>query len=262
VDTNYIQIGKPEHSYFIGFIQADGHLQSSSRNRGKLTLEIRIEDAHILGDFTKMFPDVYSSIWYRIRDTNFKDGSETKTLTICNLEFRNELLKAGITYGRKSDTVRKPQGVVDVDYFRGLLDGDGSLGITSQGFPYTSLVTISEKCATEYIDFLEPITGKRKTASRNQRDGAFNIMVTKEDAQKLVYKLYYPECLCLERKRKSAIEVLSWKRPEGMERRESGKKWDDGQDAFILEHSTKESMEVLGRSKSSIETRLWRLNKQ
>lgn len=37
--------------------------------------------------------------------------------------------------------------------------------------------------------------------------------------------------------------------------------WTPDQDEFILEHSLEMSMEYLKRSKSSVQTRLWRLNK-
>lgn len=37
---NHINLKIPEHSYFFGFVQTDGSLTKSSRNRGKLQIEL------------------------------------------------------------------------------------------------------------------------------------------------------------------------------------------------------------------------------
>lgn len=84
-------------------------------------------------------------------------------------------------------------------------------------------------------------------------------MLNVEDAQKMVSILYYDHCLALNRKKQIAREVMAWVRPEGLKRIPNKKFWDDEQDAFILNHTIKESMEKLDRSKKSITTRLVRL---
>jgi len=257
----HIDLGIPEHSYFLGFVHADGNLYETTRNRGKLSIELRECDSDILEEFAKMFSAASPHISRRTRDTNFANNYSTCTLTIHNLLFRQALRKVGMVAGSKSSTISKPSGAIDIDYFRGLIDGDGSLGLTAQGFPFVSLVTISEPSATEYIEFLYKITGKRKTTSRNKRDGAFNIAVYKEDAQALASTLYYDGCLCLQRKLDSTRRVLKWERPASMAVHDTMKPWTDEQDSFILSHSTQECMMALGRSKSSVKGRLRRLSK-
>jgi len=44
----YINLKRPEHSYFFGFAQADGSLRKQSRNRGYLEFELKKEDEEIL----------------------------------------------------------------------------------------------------------------------------------------------------------------------------------------------------------------------
>lgn len=95
-----------------------------------------------------------------------------------------------------------------IDYFRGLIDGDGSLGLTSQGFPFLSLVTSSSHIAIEYLELIKQVTGKVKNSNRNTRDNIYNIVVYKEDAQLIVRHLYYTDCLALSRKLIKASEVL------------------------------------------------------
>lgn len=46
----------PEHSYLIGFVQTDGHLQKNKGNKGKLTIEIshQFEDVIWNANFDSM----------------------------------------------------------------------------------------------------------------------------------------------------------------------------------------------------------------
>lgn len=45
---NFINLTIPEHSYLLGFLQADGHLQRSTGQKGKLTIELSRRDKDIL----------------------------------------------------------------------------------------------------------------------------------------------------------------------------------------------------------------------
>ncbi|BAZ48777.1 hypothetical protein NIES4103_13870 [Nostoc sp. NIES-4103] len=148
-----------------------------------------------------------------------------------------------------------------VDYFRGLIDGDGSIGLTSKNIPYLSLVTSSSYIAVEYLEFINQMTGKAKTSNRNTRDNVYNIVVYKEDAQILARHLYYDSCLALPRKLIKAVEVLNWSRPLEMKQVKNRKFWTPEEDKFITTHSVECSMKVLSRSRKGIELRLWRLSK-
>ena len=186
------------------------------------------------------------SDWYSHRKTN-------------KLEIRNQL-KEYIPVGSKSDIICKPINISEIDYWRGVIDGDGSLGITANNIPFLSLVTKSTNLANEFVDFIEKMCGFRKKTSKNKRDSAYNICVTNETAQKIINVLYYNNCLCIERKRNKSNEVIEWKRPDN--RRKvmwDKKKWTDEEDSFIMENDLYTSIEKLGRTKKSIEIRMFRL---
>lgn len=102
---------------------------------------------------------------------------------------------------------------LESDYWRGIIDGDGSLGFTKNGIPYISLVTCSEILSNQYIIFLEQIIGYKKITTKNKRDSAYNIMVTNENAQKVIKRLYYKDCLSINRKYNMAIDIINWIRP-------------------------------------------------
>lgn len=152
-----------------------------------------------------------------------------------------------------------PIGIIKRDYFRGIIDGDGSLGFTASGFPFLSLVTESEYLAKDFIDYIKEVTGKTKTTSRNTRDCVFNIMINKEDAQLLIKEMYYDNCMALNRKYEKAKDILSWTRPKYLKKINS-KRWDNCQDKYILNHTIEESIATLNRTKSSIQNRLFRLS--
>lgn len=148
----------------------------------------------------------------------------------------------------------------DRDYFRGLIDGNGSVGFSTTGLPFISLNTSSDYLAAGYQDFIYKVTGINKNNNRNKRDNTYNIVLGVEGAQKLIKELYYSGCLGLKRKMDSAEKVLAWVRPSGMKKRNfEVKKWTSEEDAFILSHPIEESQKHLNRTAKSVKIRLWRL---
>ncbi len=254
-----LTLENPFYAYLFGLIQTDGHLYQNSRNRGRLSIELGKRDEELLLELQKRFP-FHSSISERKRNTNFSNEYVSVTWKVFDKRFRDFLIENGMNCGRKSEMISKPVCKCSkIDYFRGLIDGDGSLGLTANGFPFLSFITASSEIAVEYLDFLKSITGKEKTSVKNTRDNVFNIAVYKEDAQKVVQTLYYKNCLALTRKIQKAKDVLNWQRPATMKKVENRKRWTKAEDDFILSNSIKDAMKKLDRSQSSIEMRLWRL---
>lgn len=256
-----ISLNVPHYAYLYGFIQTDGHLYETSRDRGKVSIEVSKQDEYILQAFKAIVP-FYSSLTERERATNFSHSHTSVIWRVYDQRFRHLLELWGLPKGCKSNLIKPPScSFSEVDYFRGLVDGDGSLGLTSKGFPFLSLVTSSSPIACGYLKFINQITGKVKTTTRNTRDQVYNIAVYKEDAQILVKHLYYADCLALPRKLNKASEVLSWSRPPSMKQVSNRKCWTPSEDQFIASHSVEESIKVINRSRCSIQLRLWRLKK-
>jgi len=109
------------------------------------------------------------------------------------------------------------------------------------------------------MKFLESITGKNKNVKRNNRDNVYNICSNKEDAQRVIEKIYYKGCICLDRKKEKAKEVLLWNRPKNMRKEYISKKWTEKEDKIVISHSVSQSMDILKRTKSSVVMRQWRL---
>src|SRR5689334_12684845 len=106
----------------FGFIQTDGHLSEGSRNRGKLTIELKIEDKPILEQFASVLP-YHTNLYTRKRVSNFSTSFESAVLQVFDKSFRDELLEYGMVYGKKSNVIAPPQcNFSKEDYFRGIID--------------------------------------------------------------------------------------------------------------------------------------------
>lgn len=245
---------EPFHAYMLGFIYGDGSLSklADNRKKGKLEIEIQQGDDELLYLFQSAIPKK-SVIRTRERVTNFSSGRvyRSTVLTIHDWAFREELNRLGVPFGKKSDILVPPKVAYSKrDFWRGVLDADGSLGLTSNGLPFVSFVTKSAQMAQDYLVMSWQATKKARECTRNARDGVFNLMIMLEDAQALVRYLYYPGAVALGRKAAKAAEVLEWVRPDGMKMKSPGSvhKWSDGDVAYLLGHTNEEAVKHLGVS--------------
>jgi len=254
-----LELTTPEHAYILGFFQTDGHLRKHSRNRGQLSLEISSRDEDILHRIRNILP-VNSFLTRRVRNTNFAEKSSFSKLAIYDLNFRTEINNLGLPYGKKSTIIAPPSArFSEPDYIRGLVDGDGTLGISATGRPFIGLTTASEAIAIFYQEFVRRISNRPCSSKRNARDNIYNIISSTETAQQICAFLYYDGCLALDRKLKAAEQIASWNRPPDVKRKPPSKRWRQSEDDFIRTHSIQESVASLGRSKKSISIRLLRL---
>ena len=258
-----INLEKPEHAYFFGFAQTDGCLSSSSRRRGRLSIEIQAKDSLLLEKCQALF-SCNSLITKRTRDTNFKKDYSSVIFNIFDLEFRKEIEQLGLPVGKKSEIVKPPTvPFSEKDYWRGVIDGDGSLGISKGGSCFISLTTKSEELKEAFVNYCFKINGILKNPHRNVRDNIYNITFLDEGARDMVKELYYDGCLCLDRKLEKSKEVLNWVRdPNCKKITWQKKKWDDEQDQILLSNPIEKAAELLDRNIKSCEMRLYRLSKK
>jgi hypothetical protein len=246
----------------LGFLHADGHLGGELLGRGRLGVELNVRDIALLREFQKLTP-WYSSISERHRDTNMKRGAHSATWRVSAAECRQRLAAAGMPVGAKSKTIKPPNGAFcEVDYFRGFLDGDGSVGTTATGLPFLSFGTGSPLMAAAVERFIASRTGKRKTVRANKREGFFCLSLFKEDAQALMRELYYPGALALQRKVTAVAEALIWSRPASMRKVAPQREWCDEEDDIIRNSTLAGARAAISHhSDSSIANRRFRLNK-
>ncbi|QIY97520.1 hypothetical protein HEP87_30555 [Streptomyces sp. S1D4-11] len=256
----FMDLTVPEYAYMFGFLQADGHLAKGAGQKGRLTVEINARDVELLREFQRLTP-YNTSITERTRSTNFAETHHSATWTLCSLEARTLLNDLGLPYGRKSKTITPPRGKFSRrDYLRGVIDADGSVGYTKQGWPFIALTTASTAIGTYLCFYAGKITGAERTLKRNARDGIYNILYTKENAQELVADLYYKDCLSLQRKKTAAESLDAWVRPANMRVAPDRRRWIAWEDRVLLQlNDDAAAAKELGRTQKSCYVRLWRL---
>lgn len=253
-------------SYIIGFLQGDGHHSESTRNRGRITIELNSKDIDILNKIQELLsPYINVTITGRIRDTNFKKYSQQSTLSIYDWGFRTDI-KPYVPVGCKSDIIEPPLQLSSFskrDYIRGLIDADGSIGISKANRPFISLCVSSESIKEFLIKDIEEVTGLKKYMQRNARDNVYNIMLNNEEAIQYADYLYKDSNLYLDRKYNEYLNFNNWIRDANTKKRDFiVKKWTEEEDKIVLnkEFSIEEKIDLLKRTKRSVKMRQLRLN--
>lgn len=263
--NHYIEI-TPEISYLTGLWQTDGHISEDTRNRGRATIELSNKDADVIYKLSQHIKDNYN-ISVRQRNIQLKGRLYIKSfisLKVYNKDFRHFLISLGVPVGKKSDIIEPSIYIpksYEIDYIRGLYDGDGSLGFTVKNIPFISFITKSEVMATYIVEFIHNITQTPiKKLTRNKRDNAYNITIFNEDAQTICNILYYNECLAINRKKELANKIREWTRPLDIKKKPPKIFWTDDEVSFIKSHDINESLIKLKRTEKSIKMKLRTLN--
>ncbi|MFI8503884.1 hypothetical protein ACIGFK_36080 [Streptomyces sp. NPDC085524] len=258
--VRFMDLQDPRYAYMFGFLQADGHLARGRGQKGQLAAELNARDIDILREFQQLTP-YYSSITERVRQTNFAERHHSATWSVCALEARTIVNELGIPYGKKSLTIRPPRTEFSrPDYLRGIIDADGSLGWTAQGWPFLSLTSASTAISAYLCHYGLKVTGTARTISRNRRDGVYNVCYYKETAQQLAAHFYYDGCLAIAHKKANADAIQSWVRPSNMKVAPPRRRWTAREDQELLRLNDPTVAGIaLDRTEQSCKMRLWRL---
>ncbi|AYF74104.1 hypothetical protein D7D52_09755 [Nocardia yunnanensis] len=253
-----LELAAPETSYMVGLFQTDGSHYGSTAGKGKLSLELAARDGAFLTELQRHIPG-HSVVRVRTRDTNFRTDYVTHCLEICTQAVRADFERFGVPTGRKSETIRPPTGDFSrPDYLRGIIDGDGSIGFTANGYPFISLVTTSPFIAEHFCAEIEAVCGVSRSARPNKRDGAVNVMIANAAAVALARWCYTPRSLAMPRKSTAAEQVSAWTAPSNRFGH-TRKHWTAEDDEIVLLHPVPEAARLLERSEKSVYMRRWRL---
>lgn len=245
-------------SYLFGLILTDGSVYLTTRNRGKITIEIQRSDIGLLEKIQQYIPE--SKVSTRKRNTNFKKDYESAIWSNHQLSFRTQMFNWGLPKHNKSIIGTTPNtDYSKSDFWRGVYDGNGSIGFTKQNEPFISLTTASKPLKNELCDLLLEQFNIHKNVNPNNRDHVYNIVLKNEDAIKFCNFLYNNATIYLQRKHNDYQQIRTWKRTKKRMKQQS---WSPDEIKYIQTHTVIDSMKHLNRTEKSIKMKLWRLNKQ
>lgn len=187
----------------------------------------------------------------------FKKNYKSAILSNHRKSFRNKFIQAGMPVKNKGLIGSPPNTTYsESDFWRGVFDGNGSLGFTKTNEPFISLATKSIKLKTALCELLSTKFDIHKNIEPNKRDHIYNIVLKNEDAIQFCDFLYENSNICLQRKYNAYLQIKTWTRTKKRIKQQS---WSKNEITYIQEHSIEESMQHLNRSKQSIKMKLWRI---
>lgn len=124
-------IDSEERAYWLGFISADGTIH----NDNVITLTLAIKDAEHIRDFSKALDSTY-----KVSELHYETYSVC-TASIVSRKLVAQLGALGVV-ARKSLTIQPAivDRALERHYWRGVVDGDGSIHIRANGYYVINLV--------------------------------------------------------------------------------------------------------------------------
>ena len=199
-----------ESAYWLGFLIADGNI-CYKKGIAIIALHLKDIDLSHLHKFRKFVGSSHKIGNY----VNRRWGNASHSISFSSERIANVLEKYGFV-PRKCFTAEIKGGVENNRHvWRGLIDGDGSLGVyerknlntTIRRVPYIS-VTGTKSVCLQFRSFLEKELGEPMPPSVVFYKRSYLFMVSDHRAVKAI-KLLYGDCtIALERKLRKALEIL------------------------------------------------------
>lgn len=199
------------YSYLFGLFGTDGNVRRTQDNKHIYDLTLELVDKDIIDKIYISLPEC--SISERIRDTNFKKNYHSYVLYCHNKDFINWCEKNHFPLKDKTNSIAPPIGdYSESDFWRGVIDGDGSIGMKKNVIvPFISLTTASEQLKEAYNNYIYKLTNFKPNNKRNQRDNIYNITIHAEKAMTISHALYKNANIYIDRKYNKYLENCLWK---------------------------------------------------
>lgn len=198
------------YSYLFGLFGTDGTIRSDESNTHITGLTLELVDQDILIKIQNTCSNCVLS--ERIRNTNFKNDYHSYLLYCHDKDLIQWFEQAKIPIKNKTDLIQVPLiPYSKSDFWRGVIDGDGSLGMkTVEKQPFISLTIKSEMLKNSYCDYIFDLTGFKPTCNRNKRDNIYNITLHGEKAIKVLDNIYKDSDIYLDRKYRTYLIIKDW----------------------------------------------------
>lgn len=190
----------PDASYWLGFLLADGNI---CNERLQVGIQARDRD-HLY----KLRGFLRSS-----HPVSYKKSTNSYHFSIRSENLAASLYEHGIT-PRKSFTAKAPDHLVgDRNFWRGVIDGDGSVGVASRsrGMKVYSMPIIqlcgSEYICSQFLDFCKNISPNCRSRVHKSKS-IYAVSIAGRFATPILRKLYADCSVYLDRKYEKANSLL------------------------------------------------------
>ena len=194
-----------EARYWVGFLMADG----SIRDNLMISLALATKDSNHVQKFAEFVGVPQEQIRNYKRISNYGQN-DTAWLNFVSVTMCQQLARYNVVPNKSANEVVPETLALDVDFWRGVVDGDGNVRMrTKDGIPCIAL-TGSWQLVNKFADFLIEIAGKRPAVSQNH--SIYQLGVGGSRARTALSKIYYDGCApALDRKMAAAELCKSWR---------------------------------------------------
>jgi hypothetical protein len=204
-DPNVFQRVNPASAYWLGFLMADG-------SRGKdhtLKLSLRLADQSHVAEFASFL----GSPERPLREGDDGRGNRTIALQIRSAAVSNDLERWGIVRRKSLDGCRAhPELAVSGAFWRGMLDGDGTVSFDRFGAPRVTLYNSSLALLEQYAAFIDAhIDGPSSRPLANRTIWAVTLHGTRVRAAIEAMQAALDPGLGLARKNLLVERALAWR---------------------------------------------------
>ncbi len=190
-----------ESAYWIGFLMADGSIGDTKKNKQKsLLLALNNKDISHLYKIKKFLKSEH-----KIGNKKVRNKYNCSQIQISSDKLCNKLISYGVT-PRKTFTAKVCKELENNRHFwRGMIDGDGSLFFVLNKYPSIQL-TGSKEIILQCIKYITNISGFILTPLRDRT--SYKMKTSGQKTVILIKHFYKNSNIYLDRKYKKAMEII------------------------------------------------------
>lgn len=195
----------PESAYWIGFLMADGNT-----NRNRVSLRLATKDKNHIYKFKNFLKSEHAVAYTKPKPCfNGSISSGAYGIEINSKKLVSDLLFFGFTR-KKSFTAKVAHLETNKDFWRGVIDGDGSVGSWKSRNTYRAGLSLcgSYDMMIQYKTFLRLHCPKCKAAIHKQKN-IFVVIIGGQEAVAILKLLYEDAPVYLDRKYTKAMELIA-----------------------------------------------------
>jgi hypothetical protein len=183
-------------AYWVGFLLGDGCVYRQDGQPRGLKVQLHSRDREHL---EKLKRYLHTDIPIRTVPPNDRTSDEAVYLKVSRIAIAERLIEQGIN-PNKSLSATVPNGLEwDRDFWRGLLDADGTIGLV-ENKPYLALYGTYDVCES-FIAYVKKVFGESFTKRKPYKNRTiYKAAFSKRAARRILKHLYQEDDMVLDRK--------------------------------------------------------------